>query len=97
MIASPNIPGASEDAPREAIVHMDLTTSQTTNANTPRTEPDTQREHFDGNQKGRNQFSMQRSDKVVVATAAQEEGPFESLHGSRMSFIHCCTSNIIVT
>ena len=97
LIASPNIPGASEDAPTEAIVHMDLTTPQTTNATTPRPEPDTQREHFDDDLKGINRFSMQRSDKVVVATAAQEEGLSESQHGSRMLFIHCCASNIIVT
>ena len=76
---------------------MDLTTPQTTNATTPRTEPDTPGEHCNGDLKGRNRFSMQGLDKVVVATPAQEEGPFESQHGSRMLFTHSRTSKIIVT
>ena len=63
---------------------MDLTTPQTTNATTPSTEPDTPREHCDSDLKGRNWFSMQGLDKVVVAAAAQEEGPFES------SIVHGC-------
>ena len=76
---------------------MDLTTPQTTIATTPSTEPDTLGEHCDSDLKGRNRFSMQGLDKVVVATAAQEEGPFEFQHGSRMSFTHDLASNIIVT
>ena len=88
--------GASEDAPEEAVVHMDLTTPQTTNATTPRTEADPPREHYDnGDLHDGSQVSTTRDDprdlqrigSVAMATAAQEEGRFESRHVSQ--FIAC--------
>ena len=62
---------------------MDLTTPQTTNATTPRTEAETPGEHYDGNLQEGDQSSVQQLDSVAMARAIQE-GRLKPRHVSQM-------------